>query len=353
MKRLLIYSICALLGLLTSCSQEECVPEAKREKMEIEVAGVQSQTRVGLYEDEGDIIDEEFTLDAYLTDDTHYIDGTGVTYFQNAWRFMDETGTNLVDYYWPNDKNVNFLAYLPRDLNNCVVKREDIDFTNAEGLKFSVDMPTTIDDSTDAERDAENAKKEFIYACRLDQDNSDKSIKLRFVHPFAVVKFRLLQAHRNLELHSINLSGIATKGTYISKVDTYEKSVGDGKTFGQEYLTHENWSNLTRTPLEIKLEKKAPDDIDYGSLIGGPYLVIPQDLSDVKLSVTYSWDTAIEQPTAEHDIKTTKVPNWQPGKKYTYYLDLGDNKEEILFKVMVEDWVPGEDDDYENEIEVK
>ena len=38
---------------------------------------------------------------------------------------------------------------------------------------------------------------------------------------------------------------------------------------------------------------------------------------------------------------------------YTYMLNLGDNKEEILFKAMIEPWEKGEDEEYENQYEVK
>ena len=49
-------------------------------------------------------------------------------------------------------------------------------------------------------------------------------------------------------------------------------------------------------------------------------------------------------------IKSTDITEWVSGRKYTYILNLGDNKEEILFQVKVDPWDKIE---YENEIEIE
>ena len=82
-------------------------------------------------------------------------------------------------------------------------------------------------------------------------------------------------------------------------------------------------------------------------------MVIPQALTNVKLSVNYSWDIISEKNTNPISIVTSEIPAWQPGMVYTYTLNLGDNKEEILFKATVEPWTKGEDEGYENQYDVK
>jgi hypothetical protein len=104
--------------------------------------------------------------------------------------------------------------------------------------------------------------------------------------------------------------------------------------------------------LKIDIEKSVPQDINYSSTIGGPYIVIPQSLDGVTLSVNYTWNEKRVQ-SKNIPIKTDTKTAWQPGQIYTYTLDLGDNKEEILFKVGVEAWDKGEDDDYENNYDVE
>jgi hypothetical protein len=49
-------------------------------------------------------------------------------------------------------------------------------------------------------------------------------------------------------------------------------------------------------------------------------------------------------------IKTDEVTVWEPGKRYTYSLRMGNGLSEILLDVEVEDWVINE---YKNVIEVE
>ena len=161
-----------------------------------------------------------------------------------------------------------------------------------------------------------------------------------------MIKFRLAQSHRDLTIHSITLHNLGFKGSFACTDDTYE-------TETQVYLTNGNWTNLKKSDYTIQFDKTVPKDINYTSQIGGPYMVIPQNLSDVTLSINYTWDTANKQQTTPVHISSDEiVPAWLPGKIYTYYLNLGDNKEEVLFMVTVENWVKGEDNDYENNYEV-
>ena len=77
---------------------------------------------------------------------------------------------------------------------------------------------------------------------------------------------------------------------------------------------------------------------------------------DVTITINYTWDDGTDQDedndTKEftRSITTNSITSWIAGNKYTYILDLGDNKEEILFKVKVEPWVSGGD---KNEIDIE
>lgn len=352
-----IYIGLLLLGIV-SCAKEAvndgCAISDK--PIEIEVTDPSTSTRVDTLNSYDDILAEDgFTLDAYLdSNDRPYFSDSWVYFFNGNWRFRDVVNTgNLIDFYWPNDDNVNFIAFIPRDDTNSPVKRQNIRYSAREGMVFNCALPSVINDRTDAEREMENLKSEFVYASCLDKGKDDGSVKLHFVHPFAVVNFRLYQSHRDLTLHSITISCLSNSGTYRNTNDTYETYPN-----GQDALTYAHWSSASSNDsVTINLEKSVPEDINYTSHIGGPYLVIPQVLSDgakdVKLSVNYSWDTNIGVNSTPKSISTVSVPAWQPGKRYTYFLDLGDNKEEIIFKVLVEAWEKGEDDDYENNYDVK
>lgn len=356
--RTLIYTL--LVVVMAACSEERMPENEALSPIRLSVVSSEGMSsRANLYGGTSSIVAEgEFALDAYLMDgnDTPYLKNTWIYYFGD-WRFRDKTYQGkLLDYYWPNDHRVNFLAYMPYDLSKTFVERDDIKFTNAGGFSFNCTLPETagddrvVNDRTETERAAENNIHEFVYALRKDcqKGETDKDpVKLHFVHPFAAIKFRLSQSHRDLTIHSITLTGVSNAATYTHAEDTYDKYLD-----GQSTLTYSAWQATATGTFTVKYEKKVPQDINYYSLIGGPYLVIPQTLADVTLSVNYSWDTTIKGNTTEVKIATAEISAWNPGMIYTYTLDLGDNKEEILFKATVEPWTKGEDDGYENEYEV-
>lgn len=351
-----------LLMVMVSCSDEQLPENAHRSPIRLSVVATgEVSSRAHLYNGTTAIVSErEFALDAFLMDgnDTPYLENRWVYYNDNTWRFRHESYIGkLLDYYWPNDHEVNFVAYMPYNLSKSFVNREDIAFTNDRGLTFGCALPGTgndgkriINDTKNEQRAAENDIHEFVYALRKDcqKGETDKDpVKLCFVHPFAAIKFNLSQSHRDLTIHSITLDGVYNVATYANANDTYDTYLN-----GQSSLTYETWSGTNASILTVNYEKTVPEEINYYSLIGGPYLVIPQSLEGVTLSVNYTWDEKTYSNTTPVSLKTTVITAWQPGMIYTYTLDLGDNKEEILFQATVEPWKKGEDDGYENEYEV-
>lgn len=351
MKKELIYYLFVLLCIF-SCSDDEKIGTVSDEVIRIELSDAAITTRAMQFNTYDDIIAEgSFSLDAVLAGNNRsYIHDSWVYFFNGNWRFRDVVNQgNLIDFYWPNDNDVNFVAFIPRCDANTVVKREDISFNETDGVTFSCELPAVINDRTDAETVAEHSRREFAYACRRDQNKEGGKVRLHFVHPFAVINFHLFQSHRDLTIHSITLKGLSNSGTYKNTSDTYETYLEN-----QSSLTYSHWLETgNNDTFTVNIEKSIPEELNYDSHIGGPYLVIPQILDDVKLTLNYSWDTVDHGNTAEFAISTESVPAWQPGKSYTYLIDLGDNKEEIIFKVLVEEWDKGEDDDYENSFEVK
>lgn len=363
MKKRMLYAILALLGAI-SCSKSEDVGITQGEAIRVEVIGLSSpQSRANLLNSNDDIVEQgEFAISAYLANDNaEYFKDAWVYYFVSddgnaRWRFRDVLNQDyLIDFYWP-DGEVNFMAYMPRILTKCAATIDDLAYDVANGgARFNAALPSEINDRTEAEREAESAKHEFVLATHLNQSKSNGgAVKLRFVHPFAAIKFRLHQSHRDLVIHSIMLHGLDQAGTFEYDGSTYEPY--DGGNMGQSYITYDNWQGSGSGDLTINLEKSVPEDVNYNSQIGGPYMVIPQMLQaggkDVKLSVRYTWNGSTVE-SSQFSISTAQVGAWQPGNIYTYTLDLGDNKEEILFKVLVEEWSKGEDDGYENNYDVQ
>lgn len=350
MKKWIYVLMIGMLGCV-ACSTEDDVSFSD-EKIQVAVSdALQIDSRAYLFNDSNAhrLQDEaEFALDAYIRN-TPYINGAWVSFIFDEWRFQDiqHPGT-LFDFFWPSDgSKVDFLAYAPRDLfNKFLGTISDI----THGMSFTCTLPETIDVSTSDKLDAVNNKREFIYAYRTGLGRSDKPVDLCFVHPFACIRFKLKQGHRDLTVHDIILNDIALQGKYTNTNDTKITYAS-----GQSGLTTTFWNELVRQKLTMKIERDVPNGIQYGSWMGPSLLVIPQALTGVSLQVKYTWISN----TNEYKEKTTDpfnlptITQWEPGKIYTYTLDLGDNKAEILFNVEVEEWKRGEDDGKENYIEVK
>ena len=349
MDRRLLYIICVVLFFM-ACSRDEV--KSDKDKILIDVQGVKGLSKAGLIEDVDDMVDEkEFTINAYLTDgvDTRYMEDVWVYYFNGDWRFRDRVNqSNLIDYYWPNDRKLNFVAYMPHDLDKTVVDDTDISFSSSTGISINCTLPDVIDDITDADSIRLASQREFIYAYRKNQGNESGVVSLRFIHPFSAVKFKLKQSHRDLRINYIMLQNICNSARYVNDNDTYVAYPTD-----QDALTYERWTSIAApSTMTINIGKIVPGDINFDSDIGAYHLVIPQALTSVKLIVNYTWD-GVTQTSPAVAISTPAVTAWQPGMKYVYSLNLGDNKEEILFKVDVEEWEKGEDEGYENDYDVQ
>lgn len=346
MKKRTIYLILALLVCISCTNQQEI--SLSDEKIQVTVSNaLQSDSRTTLFNNKADIEKaQDFALSAYIGN-ALYIDNAQVHYFNNEWRF--QYGNDLLDYYWPNDGNVlDFIAYVPYDLTKFAAT--DISIKN-DGRKMNLvcSLPAVIDVSDETKLQAAESQCEFIYAYRKGQAKSDTPVDLCFVHPFACVQFKLKQGHRDLKIHHIILTGIKLSGTYANDTDTqtYDEL--------QSGLTYAKWNTEAVDPhtLTIYIEKNVPNGVNYGGVIGVPFMVIPQALTKLKLKVNYSWSDKDKQDTDEFSLSIGSITSWEPGRIYTYTLDLGDNQAEILFNVSVEEWAKGETDNYENGYEVK
>ncbi len=347
--------IAVLSTTFLGCSKENLVDEGNVVDTQIQFAvdkieGL-TQSRASIFEGNSSIIDESigggnFTVQAYVDGtNSKYIDAR-VWYFADAtqWRFRQ--GNDIYHAYWLKNNDLNFFTYMPWDLSVAGTDYVTINnYSDLAGPSFTCNIPQT---STDSE-----VVNEFIYGFRKGQSKAtqdrdpDKVTRIKFVHPLAAVYLRLKQSHRDLKIHSITFKNAYNSGTYTNSKDTYLND-----------FIHSSWvvnSSGTRDRI-ISVEKMVPDDINFDAEIGGPYLVMPQSLvgetsvDDISIDINFSWDE-YDHHTESVKLITANpsITEWLPGYKYTYTLDLGDNKEEILFKVMVEAW---ELIDYPNEIVV-
>lgn len=354
----------ALLLTVAGCGGSEIPSEGKEDKVPlsdqeitIQIDGWKplEESRAAIFETQDDFTNEapeakgggNFTLHAYMRETgSTFIDGTRARYQEASghWRFYSHP--NYIEYYWPQSGSIDFFAYMPwkgSDRNkNITVDR----YLKDTGLRIFCQMQDAITDLEDP------TGQETIIAYTTGKSKADGSVNMHFVHPFAAVYFKLHQAHRDLTINWIRFNNV-----YLTGADTLNATTVEN--------TKITWTpSDTESTFKINIDKTIPTDINFNGEVGGPYLVMPQIFGkgtddtddDVTITINYTWDDKQDSNTTNdtkeftRSITTTDIKSWIAGYKYTYILDLGDNKEEILFKVMVEPWTSH---DYKNIVDVE
>ena len=337
-----------VLNACTSTDDAMGLPEASEEVIALQPVLVE-QTRVQLFEPgtNNNFYDKdkgggEFNVNAYY-------DGTELKYISNGrvwYREEDKNWINLAengemtDYYWPNVGALNFFAYMPS--TKFMAEHTDKEtyvtvggYTHANGQQFSCSLPNS--------NAGDDNMQEFIYAYTPGEKNNSEKVKLTFVHPFSLVCFQLGSGSIRMTVNSIELGNIYLNGTF----STGQTSTAGG--IGTWTYTGSTSSTYTAT-----IGKRIPNDVNYNTIFGGPFVMMPQELSSVSLMLEYEREEAGAENATEtkivNSLTTTEIPEWEPGKRYIYTLSHGDNNEEIYFNVKVVDW---DVVDYKNEIDVE
>lgn len=326
---------------LSSCSKEDRDEENYGTAISFDLNVDQPDTRVTLF-DKADCLTDpsngggNFRLSAYSNDSGQaVIDNARVCHMAwngvLGWWFRNEMGTpykeeddELMNYYWPLGHTLDFFAYMPMKLDNTGVTINS--YSKTEGPSISCKLPL--------DKSGQNGLQEFIYAYTEDrtQTMDEGNVPLQFKHPFACVIFRLGQSHR-IKINEIQLTGIYNAGNYKPKTKEWDPSD-------------------SRETLSIEVGKTIPEQINYNSLIGGPYIVMPQSFNGTEsiseLILKYDYQSGTDL-TGKIDIIGLST-KWEPGKIYTYTLNKGDSGEEVVFSVKVDEW---DIIDYTNEIDVE
>lgn len=357
----------ALLMLVVSCGgQDEPVAEMGDEiqlsdkEIMLGIDGWKpiAESRATIFENKEDFLKDErdsekgggsFTAYAYLRETGQvFIGGSRVWYVRNDinnhpltgdWKFYNTKDNVYPSYYWPQNNTVDFFAYMPWHGSNRQKKNIEVgNYTVGKGLSLTcqINEPTSLAD-TDGQ--------ETIIAYTTNKSKADGTVNMHFVHPFATVSFDLEQAHRDLTINWIQFNDV-----YLTGRDTLNTTTPDAA--GISWTPSGSMSNF-----KINVNKTVPEDLNFTSKIGGPYLVMPQDLDrgtpenttdDITITINYTWDDDGNNNLESDDtmnltssiVVKDAVTKWLAGYHYKYKLDLGDNKTEILFKVEVEPWIP-------------
>lgn len=351
----------AFLLLLAGCSgqdmptvDKEDEPQVSDKEIALDIEGWKplDESRATIYEDEGDFKSEangggNFTLYAYMKESAEtFIGGARVNYQASSGRWRFYSHPNYIEYYWPQSGTVDFFASMPWQGSDRNKNITDYSYSKDTGLSLSCQMQSEITNLEDP------TGQETIIAYTTGKSKKDGSVNMHFVHPFAAVYFKLKQAHRDLTINWIRFDKVHLQG----------KTTLDATTNGETKIEWTIPSGNTTGTFKININKTIPTDINFNGEVGGPYLVMPQSFGkgtdattdDVTITINYTWDdkdaNTENTQSFTRSITTSNITSWIAGNKYTYILDLGDNKEEILFKVYVEPWTSH---DYKNIVDVE
>lgn len=325
-----IFTVLAM-AVLCGCSKEAGPQESSGTITLVPVMDSgKASTRAVLYKNEVDMRGDYFHTHAYLAGETTAYFNSDVKYSdedrdpsKHKWDFYGSDGYK--DYYWPVHGSLDFFAYTPSDNGYITVN------SAVNPPTFTASMPLS---NTGSGTVHQENMREFMYAYTTGQDKSTTAVSLEFEHPFAAIVFNVSQSHRDLTVKAITIKDIAYEGTCSFTAGNSGDPI---------------WSLEKSGHLQLSVGKIIPGDVNFGGELCGPYLVLPQDNEEPNkkdIIIQFHWEGTPDGDwwipvTGEdntYEISGKIANNWEAGKIYTYILDLGNSREEILFKVQVDDW---------------
>ena len=296
----------------------------------------------------------------------------GQSYFDNV--TFSSIGTSYVSsnkYYWPSDDALDFFAFAPAA--NAQVVYGDY-------KTFTVTPSANLADQVD-----------LVYAATKGKDKNSglSGVPLNFRHTGAKVRVQVKNTASNLkfDVEGWKVGYLSPSGTF-----TFTDPNTDGQ--GAATLSYAQWGNWTAASADVKYESLfAKKDIaastDAAQLLNGEMILVPQtqakatkyESNNTEAKVQGSY-VAVKLVIRNNDAEGTVIAsdgtgnaiwaiwpvdiNWEPGKRYTYTIDLAgggyyeenpndpddgtDNLDPILGEikfvtVTVDDWVVGGDFD--------
>jgi len=375
--------IAALLGLPACTGQEDGVRPQPREEIAVDLSEWTpiAQSRAVLFESGDDLLDPgrgggNITLYAYENASAGtYIGGARVWWFKEAqrWVFIDGD-KKLISYYWPNSEPLNVFAFMPDSRYVDPSRYPEYQtketyvtpgpYTKDDGATFSCDLPDKVSNNPDSDPAAgfvaNSGIQEFLCAYEKEQtkESNGGKVVLHFNHPFALVNFEVKTGSYRMKVDRIKFSCIHLKGKYATAKNEWTPDDGEAIVPPPD----EDHPDAGLPSFTMEIDKQIPKEENYNSPLGAPFLVMPQKLDDVRLTLYATRGDG--EKDVEKIEKTVRLldpadPNyewyeWKPGNQYTYQIKIGDNNEEIYFNVVVyekgqKDWTTP----IENDIDVE
>lgn len=314
--------------MLCGCSKENTPEKGDAIALQPTLEG-SVKTRASLCDDEIGLRDYRCHIYSYLSgsptiyfdSDLQYSDENQYDASTHKWSFHGDGGYK--SYYWPLATSLDFFAIapLPHPAPPPVYSSYVTVDQTSNPPTFAAQMPL----NATGEGDNQENITEVMCAYTPGRTSSQGAVPLEFKHPFAAIVFKVGQSHRDLTVNNIVIKDINYTGTCA-----IDNSGNMSWNLGAD-----------RGDLEFNIAKIIPGQVNFGAELCNPYLVLPQtnagDDNKKTFTVECHWkgyDTADNTKTLTGTISN----NWEASKVYIYTLDLGNSREEILFKVTVAPW---------------
>ena len=264
---------------------------------------------------------EEFNVTAInVTSGNAYFDG--VTFAKQS----DGTFQSGKKYYWPSVDALNFFAYAPLQSSQVVYP------TSPDYRTFIVTPSTNLAEQVDLVYANTNGKTKAANA---------SGVALNFRHTGSKIAVKVKNTSDDLTVHLYGwkIGYVSASGTF-----TYADANTDGKDVA--FLSPAQWSNLSAPNVGVQYVSNfiMSDDVNpqaTGIDLPGTMILVPQQLT---AATGYTSTTAADG--AYIAVKMTIKQNgtliasdseggpiwgiwpistkWEPGKKYTYIIDVAD-----------------------------
>lgn len=232
--------------------------------------------------------------------------------------------------YWTTGTYNFFSAYSTR-FNNTLAADNEPKF-DAENSKFTFPYDIT------------NQNEELWVAYLLNEEShisTNATVNLVFNPALAKVNFTIRKQQGNaddgIKVTSISLQNVGTSGVFNLNTATTT-----GNPVAWDVVSRDNLNHTC----DIKINETATRVTDGTSARNGGFLVIPQDVTQMGISVTYTYYSDVNCTEEEYSKTVNKplpatanIQSWISGGNYTYNIKLALETNDILFETpTVETW---------------
>ena len=361
--------IAAMAGFaLVSCTENDLDNSVKvQEAITFSAPVVKPNTKAA--SEVGGLYDESLRFRVW----GHYYEGNEYTTFSDGMVYIDEaqctynsTSNTWIPskdgntYYWPKNGTLTFIAYHPS--TDVLAAKTSV---SNKGLTISNYFVDNAQPNTDME-DLMFSERAYNMKKSSQGDLSDPvlspyaGVDLQFRHALASIAFNAKQDKAypgtEVKIKGISLSNVVTEGTFCQNLDDAngETTKTDKLTLGTS-ATAAAWTwgaSATKAKYTVDLTATALDnDADIaafwpctngfvapalGNFRATDLMLIPQDVSTVKLRIDYSIETVDSDPINQY-YEVDLTGSWKIGYRYVYNITF--SFDPITFAPTVDVWV--------------